>query len=67
MTPDSQPIVKEVLKKGPSVVGGIINAVKDALPKGASAEQIDKIARILYHLGAGTGGAAFLWHELFGK
>ena len=65
--PEGQPIVKEVLKKAPSVIGKTVEVVKDALPKGATVEQIDKVARILYHLGAGTGGAAFLWHELFGK
>jgi hypothetical protein len=30
-------------------------------------EQAMKVAHIVYHLGLGTGGAAFLWHELFGK
>lgn len=65
--PEGQPVVKEVLKKGPSAIGGVVNAVKDALPSEATMEQAMKVARIVYHLGLGTGGAAFLWHELFGK
>jgi hypothetical protein len=65
--PEGQPVVKEVLKKAPSVVGKVLEGVKDALPKEATVEQAMKVARIVYHLGLGTGGAAFLWHEIFGK
>lgn len=64
--PEGQPIAREVLKKTPSIARGVISAVKDALPKEATVDQAVKIARIVYHLGLGTGGAAFLWHELFG-
>lgn len=67
MGPEGQPVVKEVLKKAPSAIGSVVNAVKDALPEEATMDQALKIARIVYHLGLGTGGAAFLWHELFGK
>lgn len=65
--PEGQPAVKEVLTKAPSAIGGVVNAVKDALPEEATMEQAMKIPRIVYHLGLGTSGAAFLWHELFGK
>src|SRR5436309_11398890 len=32
-----------------------------------SCQQEMKVARIIHHLVLGTGSAAFLWHELFGK
>ena len=65
--PGGAPVVKEVVKKAPSAIGGVLNAVKDALPLEATMEQALKVARIVYHLGIGTAGAAFLWHELFGN
>ena len=65
--PEGEPLAKEVMKKAPSLVGGVMNTVRDALPKEATIDQATKIARIVYHLGIGTGGATFLWHELFGK
>ena len=65
--PEGQPIVKQVVKNAPSLIGKTVDVIKDALPKEATMEQAMKVARIAYHLGIGTGGAAFLWHELFGK
>jgi hypothetical protein len=62
--PEGQPITKEVVKEAPSLAGA---AIKNILPEGATLAQAAKIAKILYHTGAGSGMAALLWHEIFGK
>ena len=62
--PEGQPITKEVVKEAPSLAGA---AIKNILPEGATLGQAAKIAKILYHTGAGSGMAALLWHEIFGK
>lgn len=69
--PEGQPITKEVVKDAPSLAGKGIQAIKNALPAAATPDQIAKVAKILYHTGAGVtgiGGTAYLvWRELFGK
>jgi hypothetical protein len=54
-----------------ALAGKGVQAIKNALPAAATSDQIAKVAKILYHTGAGLsgiGGTAYLvWHELFGK
>ena len=57
-------IMKDVVEYGPSKLA---QQVQKLLPEKATVDQAEKIARLVYHIGAGTGLATYLYHELYGS
>ena len=61
------PAANPIVDAAGNELGGSLQAIRNALPSAATMEQAAKVAKIVYHLGLGTGGATFLWHEIFGS
>lgn len=56
-------ITRQVVEHGPSELA---QSLQKILPSKTTVEQLEKIGRILYHLGAPTAAATYLLRELFG-